>query len=129
MKKSLLIFFCIFPDAIDGFWFYVYCNANAGKLHGKTETLTFTPSNTDPAGTMVYEIYELPNTTVPLATVTTNIYNGLSAGTYRIIAKETVGTTVTTQQQDVTIANQVVTFSVFGSKVLTKLVQAIATSP
>lgn len=71
-------------------------------------TLTFTSANTDPAGTLVYVVYKLPDVTVPYATVNGNNLGGLSAGTYRIIARETVGSTTTTQQIDVVINNAIV---------------------
>lgn len=71
-------------------------------------SLSFTAANTDLNGSIVYEVYLLPNTSVPLSTVAGNSLLGLSAGNYRIIAKETVGSTVTIQQQDVTISFAVV---------------------
>ena len=71
-------------------------------------TLTFIPSNTDPAGSISYLVYLLPNTTTPYTTLNTTTLNGLSAGTYRVIAIETVGAVSTTQQMDVTITNSIV---------------------
>ncbi|MEC4005195.1 T9SS type B sorting domain-containing protein [Flavobacterium sp. SUN052] len=71
-------------------------------------TLTFNPSNTDPNGSIQYFIYKLPDTTVPVYSVTTTSINGLSAGDYRVIAKETVNGVVTTQTQDATINSTVV---------------------
>lgn len=71
-------------------------------------SMTFNVGSTDPAGSITYLIYLLPNTTTPYATQNTTFLGGLSAGTYRVIATETVGTTATTQQLDVTINNNVV---------------------
>lgn len=71
-------------------------------------TITFTSSDTDTNGTLVYVVYKLPDTTTPYATVTGTSINGLSAGTYRIIARETVGSVVTTQQLDVVISSNIV---------------------
>lgn len=71
-------------------------------------SLSFAAADTDLSGSIVYEVYLLPNTLVPLSTVAGNLLDGLSAGNYRIIAKETVGSTFTTQQQDVTISFAIV---------------------
>lgn len=71
-------------------------------------TLTFTPSNTIPGGTIVYFIYKLPDTATPYASGPANTLNGLTAGNYRIIARETVGSNTTQQQVDVTITSSFV---------------------
>jgi len=71
-------------------------------------SLSFTVANTDPNGTIDYFIYKLPNLTTPYASGPENILNGLTAGDYRVIARETVGSTTTTQQQDVTITSSFV---------------------
>jgi len=90
-----------------GFSFTIVVTSTSESCTGNG-TLNFNAVNADPSGTIVYEIYLLPNTSVPLATVTTNNLTGLSAGNYRVIAKETVGTAVSTQQQDITIINTAV---------------------
>ncbi len=107
MNKSLLIVFTLLLLPFFGFGFTFTVTPTPETCTGNG-MLTFNPSNVDSNGTIVYEIYKLPNAVVPIATVSTNTYSGLSAGNYRIIAKETVGATVTTQQQEATIANQVV---------------------
>ena len=66
-------------------------------------TITFSSTNTDPIGSIVYIVYKLPNITTPYTVVNTNIVYGLSAATYRIIAKETVGNISTQKQLDVVI--------------------------
>ncbi len=70
--------------------------------------INFTVSNTDPNGTVLYIIYLLPNVTSPYATTSSNVLSGLSAGTYRVLARETIGSTFTTQQTDVVISNTTV---------------------
>ena len=80
-------------------------------------SLTFAVSNTDPAGTIVYVVYKLPDTTTPYASGPSNTLNGLTAGNYRIVARETVGGTTTTQQQDVTITTSFVPLSYSVSSV------------
>jgi gliding motility-associated-like protein len=68
-------------------------------------SLSFTVSNTNPNGSIVFIIYKLPDVTTPYASGTDTTLNGLTAGGYRIIARETVGNSTTTQQQDVTITS------------------------
>ncbi|NHM06176.1 T9SS type B sorting domain-containing protein [Flavobacterium sp. CYK-4] len=107
MNRVWVLFWMFFLWPIIGFGFTFNVTATPENCAG-SGTLNFTVANTAPGGTIVYEIYELPNITVPIATVSTNIFTGLSAGNYRVIAKETVGTTTTSQQQDVTITNEAV---------------------
>lgn len=76
------------------------CSGNA--------TLTFAANNVNPAGTIEYFVYKLPDTIVPYATVTSTSLSGLTGGVYLIIAKETVNNVVTSeQQQNVTISSTV----------------------
>ncbi len=74
-------------------------------------TLTWTTTGTTPGATMLYSIYLLPNTTTPIATVSGNTYGGLVAGNYRVVATQSLGTQNGSQQQDVTITNQIVTLT------------------
>ena len=71
-------------------------------------SITFSASNTDPNGTILYIVYKLPNSTTPYATVNSNLLSSLTSGTYRIIAKETIGIISTQQQLDVTVNNTIV---------------------
>jgi gliding motility-associated-like protein len=68
-------------------------------------SLSFAVSSADPNGTIVYTVYKLPDTTTPYASGTTPFVNGLTVGDYRVIARETVGSVTTTQQQDVSITS------------------------
>ena len=106
MCKQLIIILLLLSP-IFGFSFTFTVTPTSENCSGNG-TLSFTASDTDSNGSIVYEVYLLPDTSVPLATVTGNSLGGLSAGNYRIIAKETVGTVVTTQQQEVTISFAVV---------------------
>ncbi len=109
MKKWIVIFLFIglltMPASIFGFTLVVTSSNETCAGNG---TLTFIPSNTDPAGSISYLVYLLPNTSTPYTTLNTTTLSGLSAGTYRIIAIETVGTVSTTQQTDITITNTIV---------------------
>lgn len=71
-------------------------------------TLTFNVTDADPGGSIVFVVYKLPNLTTPYASLTTNFISGLTAGTYRIIARETVGGTTTSKETDVTINSTVI---------------------
>ncbi len=71
-------------------------------------SLSFNVSNPDPNGTIVFVVYKLPDTTTPYASGTSTTVNGLTAGNYRIIARETVGSTTSSLQQDVTITSSFV---------------------
>jgi gliding motility-associated-like protein len=56
-------------------------------------------------------VYKLPDVSIPLATVTTNSISGLVAGTYKIAAREYLGTTFTSKEVTVVIANNLVTLT------------------
>lgn len=104
MKNKFFVFFLLLPWLGNAFSFTVVATNETCSGNG---TLTFTASGADPSGSIVYEVYKLPNTSVPLATVTDNNLGGLSAGTYKIIAKETVGGLTTSQESQTTINNNV----------------------
>lgn len=103
--KCIFLWLFLLPTTLLGFTFSAnptdeFCAGNG--------TITFTTFNTDPNGTIIYIIYKLPDTTTPYATVNSNFINGLSAGTYNIVAQETVGSVSTTQQLQVVINNAIV---------------------
>ena len=79
-------------------------------------TITITVSNTTPGATILYSIYKLPNLTTPVSVQSTGSLSGLGTGTYRVIATQSLGSDSGTQQQDVTITNQLVplTYTVSG---------------
>lgn len=80
-------------------------------------TLTFATQNTTPGATLIYSVYLLPDTTTPIAVLSGNTITGLSAGTYRVVALQTLGNESNSQQQDLTILNEIVplTFQVAGT--------------
>lgn len=71
-------------------------------------TLTFNVSNTTVGSTILYSIYRLPNLTTPVSVQSTNTLTGLIAGTYRVIATQSLGADSGTQQQDIEIEDLVV---------------------
>lgn len=70
-------------------------------------SLSFTTANTLAGATMLYSIYLLPNTTTPIATLSGNTYGGLAAGTYMVVATQSLGGQSASKQQTVTILNQI----------------------
>ncbi|WP_294818798.1 gliding motility-associated C-terminal domain-containing protein [uncultured Flavobacterium sp.] len=73
--------------------------------------LSFSVSGTAPGATMGYQVYLLPNTTTPVATVSTNSVTSLVAGSYLVIATQSVGGQSNTAQANATIVNQVQTLT------------------
>jgi gliding motility-associated-like protein len=69
--------------------------------------ISFSVSNAAANGTIVFVVYKLPNNTTPIAVVSSTSLTGLNFGNYLIEARQTVGNVITTQQQQVTILNQV----------------------
>lgn len=71
-------------------------------------TISYTVSGTTAGSNMVYSIYKLPNTTVPISVQSSLTLVGLTAGNYRVIATQSLaGQPNGVQQQDVTITNQI----------------------
>lgn len=70
-------------------------------------TLTFTSSNTTPGATINYKIFKLPNLVNEIANLSTNFLGGLSNGTYKIIATQSLSPNSNTQTQDIVINNAI----------------------
>lgn len=121
MRKKILfvlfIFFCIANQ--NTFALELQVNAT-NETCANNGTLTFVISDFDSNTPVFYSVYLLPNTTTPLATVTTNSLNGLQAGDYLVIASQTVNGIETTASQNATILDVVVplTFSITGTNVV-----------
>ena len=108
MKRYLYILHLIFLlNQFDGFGFNLSVST-ANETCAGNGSLLFNATNTIAGGSIQYIIYKLPNTTTPFATTTAATLNGLVAGDYRVIARETVGGTTTELQQDATVVNSVV---------------------
>lgn len=69
--------------------------------------LSFSVSNTTVGASILYEVFLLPNTTTPIATTSNALLTGLSSGNYQVVAVQTLGAESNTQQQNVTITNQI----------------------
>ncbi|MFN4028037.1 MAG: gliding motility-associated C-terminal domain-containing protein [Flavobacterium sp.] len=79
------------------------CTGN-GELH-------FSVSNTTAGATILYSVYRLPDVSTPISVQSTGVLTGLVAGNYRVIATQSLGNQSGTQQQDVTIEDEVVTLT------------------
>lgn len=67
-------------------------------------TLNATVSGTNPAATISYQVFLLPNTTTAISTA--SFVNGLTSGTYQVVATQILGTQANTQSQNSTIVNE-----------------------
>lgn len=70
-------------------------------------TLNFNATNTTAGATVIYRIFHLPDTTTPIAVLSTNTFTGLVAGNYRVIATQSLGNLSNMQQQDAVITNTI----------------------
>lgn len=68
-------------------------------------SLSFSVSNTTPGSVILYSIYLLPNVTTPYSVQSSTTISGLTSGTYRIVATQSIGNQSGSQQQDITIAD------------------------
>ncbi|MCF6129560.1 T9SS type B sorting domain-containing protein [Flavobacterium sp. AS60] len=98
----VLLIVLLFP--LIGFGFNLTVTPTHETCQGNA-SLSFVVTNTIPGSSIVFVVYKLPDITTPFASGTETVVNGLTAGNYRVIARETVGSNTTTQQQDVTITS------------------------
>ncbi|MBF6640405.1 gliding motility-associated C-terminal domain-containing protein [Flavobacterium sp. J49] len=70
-------------------------------------SLTFSVSNTTPGSTILYSIYLLPDVANPISIQSGGSLSGLNAGTYRVVATQSLAGNSGTQQQDVIILDEV----------------------
>ena len=71
-------------------------------------TLSFLVSGTDPAATIEYRIFQLPDITNPIAVQSTPTLGGRTAGTYLVVAMQSLNGESNSQQQEITINNTIV---------------------
>lgn len=76
-------------------------------------SLSFSTSGTTAGAAISYEVYLLPNTTTPIVSTSNTSVSSLSAGNYRVVATQTLGSLSNTQTVDSTILNNVVNLT-FG---------------
>lgn len=115
-KSNYIIFFLalfsceIVFSQISNFTFTVTATAETCTANG---CLNFSVSNTISGSTILYSVYQLPNTTTPITVTSSNQFCGLVSGTYRVIATQSLGNQSGSQQQDVNIQNQITPLSYF----------------
>lgn len=74
-------------------------------------TLTFSVSNTVPGSTILYSIYLLPDVSTPISVQSSGTLSGLTSGTYRVVATQSLAGNSGSQQQDVVIEDDTVTLT------------------
>ncbi len=101
-------------------------------------SITFTVSGATPGSTFLYFIYKLPDETNPLALIDETVYEGLAAGTYKVVAIQSLGVQTNSQTAYITInpvyqplifavTGLIAPCSTVGSITITGLQGAIAT--
>jgi len=65
--------------------------------------IAITTSNTTAGATIKYSLYELPNTTTPIAQFSADSFTGLNSGDYRLVATQTLGESSNSDFFDFTI--------------------------
>lgn len=70
-------------------------------------TITISVNNTTVGATMLYSIYKLPDITTPISVQSATTLGGLTSGTYRVVATQSLGNENASKQQDVIITNQI----------------------
>lgn len=70
--------------------------------------LAFSVSGSNPSAVMAYEVFLLPNATTPVVTVNNPYAPNLVAGSYLVVATQTLGSVSNTATTTITIPNQVV---------------------
>lgn len=73
--------------------------------------LTITTTGTNPEATVNFTLYLLPNLVTPIATTPSTSLTGLNPGNYKVIALQTLGALNNSQEQEVTVANQIPTLN------------------
>ena len=77
--------------------------------------LNWTITGQTAGSTMVYAIYKSPNYTTAISTQSSTSLTGLTAGSYRVIATQTLGAESNSQTKDATIASSVVALAYSGT--------------
>lgn len=74
-------------------------------------TVSFSTTGTTTGATVLYSIYQFPNLSTPIATLSGNTFGGLTSGNFRVIATQSLGVLTNSQQQDIGIGNQISTLT------------------
>lgn len=71
-------------------------------------SLSWTVSNTTAGSILIYRIFKLPDTTTPIVVTSATTFGGLTAGNYRIVCIQSLGSQSNTQQIDLQITDLIV---------------------
>ncbi len=105
MLLAWMLFFCLIANAqLPDFDLDVDVGQETCPGNGK---LTFNVSNTTPGATFLFSVFHNPDMEVPISSSPELTVDGLGAGTYTVIALETLGPDTNTQQMEVVIGNQI----------------------
>lgn len=73
-------------------------------------SLTFTVTNKTPNSSILYKVFLLPDVTNPFTVLSGNTLGSLSAGTYKVVAIQTLGNLINQQEKTATIDYAIVPF-------------------
>ncbi|HLT53446.1 MAG TPA: T9SS type B sorting domain-containing protein [Flavobacteriaceae bacterium] len=102
LKLVLLAILCSHFSFANGFDFNLTVTVTDETCLGNG-SLQMSVSGTATGSTISYELFLLPDTTNPIAQTTTNSFNNLPAGDYRVEATETLNGNETVEFQDVSL--------------------------
>ncbi|WP_294824125.1 T9SS type B sorting domain-containing protein, partial [uncultured Flavobacterium sp.] len=74
-------------------------------------SLAFAVSNITPNAAILYKVYLLPDTNNPIAILNENTLGSLTAGTYKVVALQSLGSLLNSKEQNVTIASNIQPFN------------------
>lgn len=74
-------------------------------------SLSFSVSNTTANAAILYKVYSLPDTNTPIAVLEGNTLGSLSAGTYKVVAMQSLGNQMNSKEQSVTIQSNIQPFN------------------
>ncbi|MBC7607797.1 MAG: gliding motility-associated C-terminal domain-containing protein, partial [Burkholderiales bacterium] len=75
-------------------------------------SLQFSTTGTTLGASVYYSLYLLPETTTPVAVINSATLTGLTAGNYRVVALQTLGSLSNSQQQDIAILDNTTPMSI-----------------
>jgi len=111
LRHTALLFFTLFTVTLNAqlsdFGFTVSKTNETCLGNG---SLTFAVSNTTPNSSLLYKVYLLPDANNAIAILETNYVGGLSAGNYKVIALQSLGSMQNSKTQNVTITNEISSF-------------------
>lgn len=110
-KHAALLFFILFTVTLNAQLSDFNLTINkANETCLGNGSLTFNVTNTTPNATFLYKVYLMPDVTNAIAILETNYIGSLSAGNYKVIALQSLGSMQNSKTQTVTIQNEISSF-------------------